>query len=228
MNSATITQQDFLKVKELKPLPDQKRRALQRAIEDLTSARDGVRRQAVDRLVKLDAHRRSPLAVSALAQHLRDPDIEVRVRVAEALLACVMALKGKWRPAPQVCVHLQRALGELGEEQIIALLELVDKGHLPCSDVCWLLRYCAASGEHLCHILVSRQFEISLRLIAAEIIGANGLLEAIPTLETLERRLLHYADGQLAMGFAPRAAKEAELLLPALRSALKELAEASI
>ncbi len=221
-------QNDFLRIKELRPLSDQRRGAVHRALENLMSPQVSVRLEAIDRLVKLDAHRRSPLVVSILAQRLKEPDSEVRARIARALADCLRSLRGKWRPPCQVHTHLKKALSELGEQEIICVLELVTWGRLECSIVCELLRCCPMSGDFLCRIANSHQFEIRIRLMAVDIIGANGILEAIPTLEALERKLAQRAAGQLAMKFAPQITDETEILLPTLRRALEELAEASI
>ncbi len=89
--------------------------------------------------------------------------------------------------------------------------------------MCCLFNASSQAGEVLVNVLNDRRGEVAVRAIAARSIAQVGFLEAIPALENLAGRLAGRSLNQLGMRFAPKADPEAEVLLPAVNEALKEL-----
>ena len=74
-------------------------------------------------------------------------------------------------------------------------------------------------------IVKDRRADINIRVAAVKAIAAIGYLDAIPMLERLQQRIAGQIAGQIPMAFVERLEAEGEQLLPALREALRYLAE---
>jgi len=221
-------QQDFLGITDLKEFPRGKRSELHEALEDLLSPEVEARREAVDRLVAMDAHRRSPLAASILAYRLHEPDVGVRAKIVQSIYEALGIQDSYERPPAKVRELLNEALRCIGVPEVYCLLELLEKDFVTLQTVCILLNQCSSSCEILVKLLDSREEKISIRIVASQVIGRLGILEAVPVLEAIEERLTHRASGQLSMSFVSRSKVEARELLPSIRQTLDALREASV
>jgi len=219
-------QSDFLGIKELKQLTPRRRADLHQALEDLFAADIGLRAQALDRLSKMDAHRRSPLAVATLGCRIIEPNTSIRAEIVCLLAAALQVNESAERSPAKVLEILHHTLCGIGEREVQCLLELVAEDESRLDSVCTILDQCSASGEILIDIVNRRELGVSLRIAAADVIAQVGFLEAKQSLEFLERRLANRISGQLAMSFAPHFLEDAEKLIPVLRRTLEALEEA--
>jgi hypothetical protein len=217
-----VTQKQFLKIDELPELHPRMRGELHKALEDIFSTDQSIRFDALNRLVKLDAHRRSPLAISILVGRIIDPSLQIRTKIVEMISDCLGKDDGGARIPSTVRLHLQRSLSEIGEKEILALLELLSTQEL-LDQICYILNECSHCGESLVQFLISRNQDISIRIAASEAIGGVGFLEARSAIESFERRLSNLVSGQIPMSFAPKMTKDAEALLPVVRRTLRAL-----
>jgi hypothetical protein len=221
-------QQDFLGIKELKGLSSRESMELHEALEDLVTQDPEVHLRALDCLVGMDAHLRSALAVSFLAHRLVERDHRVRIRIVGLIADTLEASRRAERPPAKVRQLLHNVLSNMGEREVFSLLQLVAGENDLLEPVCTILDQCSFSGDILLNILNHREFDIDIRIAAAEAIATIGFLEAQQSIEALEKRLENRARGQLSMAFAPRSVEEAEQLIPVLRRTLDALLEASI
>lgn len=217
-----VTQKRFLKIEELPELPDRHRGQLHKALEDVFSSDISVRNEALDGLARLDAHRRSVLTVSILVQRILDPNIEIRAKVVEMISECLIVSSSEERIPVKVTTRLKRALREIGEREILALLELFSRQELR-DQICYIFNECSQSGGSLVRILSDRKQEIGIRIAASDVIAEVGFLEARPAVQSLEQRLSNLVSGQIAMSFAPQLTRDAENLLPVVRRTLRAL-----
>jgi hypothetical protein len=217
-----VTQEHFLEIDELPELHPRVRGELHKALEDVFSPDLSVRYDALNRLVNLDAHRRSSLAISILVGRIIDPSPHIRTKIVEMISDCLRKDDDGARVPLKVRLHLQRSLSEIGEREILALLELLSTQEM-LDQICYILNECSHSGESLVQFLISRNQDISIRIAASEAIGGVGFLEARPVIESFERRLSNLVSGQIPMSFAPKITRDAEELLPVVRRTLHAL-----
>jgi hypothetical protein len=221
-------QRDFLGIQDLEELSASRSAQLQRILEDMLSPDLKTRCEGMNRLYKMDAHRRSPLAACFLVYRLTEQDLSLRRKIVQAI---DMAIRGKGlqeRSPAKVRKYLHHMLRGIGPREIHALVELLCQDEHLLEPVCGLLNQCSASGEILVKILNSTDYPLSIRIASCKVIGQIGFLEARQAVESLEKRLVQRTTGQLAMAFAPSTLKEARELIPILRDTLDALWEASI
>jgi hypothetical protein len=126
--------------------------------------------------------------------------------------------------APEAVVQqLSNFLYQMRIRQIFALLEAADADHEIEIYVARMLNTCPFAGGHLADIISSRSAPISVRIQAANFLGLVGFLDAIPSLERLEARLISRLEGQAYMPFAPPTALGEADLLPAVQKTLRAL-----
>ena len=195
------------------------------AAEKLTSPDLLERRDALDRLIVLDAPRLSPLVVYLVATRIFDPDLELRYKVVDVLGKILNPREtGKLAP-PAVRMHLKEFCSQMGNQGFILLLEVAETYPDTESKIASLLNLCSQSGEALVKIMNDRKMPFELRRQAIIFLGRVGFLEAIPVLEKFESRLETRMYGQKSMPFAPPSASDENLLLSVIQATLAVLKE---
>jgi HEAT repeat protein len=193
------------------------------ALEDLTKPKLESRRNAIERLINLEAPYYSPLVTYLLATRITEGDLSLRARVVETL-GNILSPKENIIPAPQdVRTSLQHYTSGFRTRQIFALLEVSAADNSMEDHVSRLIDACPYAGRHLIDILKDRKIPIDIRRQAARMIGKVGYLDALPALEKLEGRVEARLFGQKAMSFAPHEKPNEAKLLPAIRDALRVL-----
>ena len=223
-----MLQQDFLGIQDLEEFSTGRSAELLLTLEDLLSADDEIRHEALYRLCEIDAHRRSPLAASFSVYRLFEQDLALRARIVHAICDVIKGRDLFKRPPAKVRESLHHALRAIGEREVHSLLELIHEDHDFLDPACLLLNQCSRSGEILVKVLNCSDYPIPIRIASCEVIGEIGFLEAEHVIETLEKRLSDRTTGQLSMAFAPRALEEAKEMIPILRRTLDALREASM
>ena len=196
------------------------------ALEDLAAPQTERRFAAVERLVDLDAPRLSPLVAYMLATRLADPDLGVRKGVIKALGKIFSPDQKGLAVSTGVNSHVSSYLAQMRTRPIFALLEAVDDSLELTADVARLLNACPYSGNHLADILADRKKPLNIRKQAAVFIGLVGFLDALPTLERMEVRLVSRLSGQQPMPFAPQEINTETELLPLIQEAVRVLKSA--
>ena len=195
------------------------------AAEKLTSPELLVRRDALDRLVVLDAARLSPLVAYIIATRIFEPDLDLRHKVID-LLGKILSPRetGKLTP-PEVRLHLKEYCLLMGRRGFLHVLEVAEAHPEAESKIAALLNLCSQSGGELAKIMSDRRVSIALRRQAINFIGRVGFIDAIPTLEKLEQRLESRMNGQRTMSFAPPSTQDENSLLPVVQATLTLLRE---
>lgn len=195
------------------------------ATEKLTSPDILERRDALDRLIVLDAPRLSPLVAYLVATRIFDPDLDLRYKVVDVLGKILSPREtGKLAP-PAVRLHLKEYCSLMGNQGFLLLLEVADVYPEAESYVASLLNLCSQSGDALVKIMNDRKMPFELRRQAIIYIGRVGFLEAIPALKKFENRLESRMNGQKSMPFAPPSASDESSLLPVIQATLALLKE---
>jgi hypothetical protein len=223
-----MLQQDFLEFQYLEEISAERSAELLKVLEDLLAPDIDLRYEAMTRLCEMDAHRRSPLAISFLVSRLNEPDLSLRAMIVHSIREVILVRDILPKPPLRVQNYLHSVLRELGEREIYSLLELLVQDQELLEPICTLLNQCSMSGETLVEILGCPEYPISIRTASCEIIGEIGFLEARQMIESLERRLSERTSAQFSMPFAPQSYEEAKGLIPVLRRTLDALWEASI
>jgi len=195
------------------------------AAEKLTSPDVLERRDALDRLIVLDAPRLSPLVAYLVANRIFDSDLELRYKAIDVLGKILNPREtGKLSP-PAIRSHLKEFCSQMGDQGFIKLLEVAEAYPEAESNVASLFNLCSQSGETLVKILSDRRLLFELRRQAIIFIGRVGFLEAIPSLEKFESRLESRVNGQKSMPFAPPSTSDENSLLPVVQATLALLKE---
>lgn len=190
------------------------------ATQGLTSPDAAIRREALDRLIVLDAARLSPLVAYVLATRIFEPDLDLRRRVIETLGQLLLPGEtGKLAP-PEVRIHLRSYCAQLEQRGVLLILEAADAYPEIETKAAALLNACSQSGALLAEIMSDRKVPIPLRRQAINFIARVGFLEAIPALEKLEERLEARLNGQKAMPFAPPSQPDERSLLSYVQASL--------
>ncbi len=190
------------------------------ALEGLTASDVDTRRDALERLLELDAPRLSPLVASVLATRLVDPDLGLRFRVVQAL-GEVLSPGDPAIGAPNaVRLHVKFYLSQMRRREVYALLQVADQYLAAESDIAALLNACSYAGVALADIVSDRKASLATRRQAINFIGRVGFIDAIPALEKLAERLESRMNGQKTMPFAPPSESDEKSLLPAVQAAL--------
>jgi hypothetical protein len=195
------------------------------AVEKLTSPDLLVRRDALDRLIVLDAARLSPLVAYVVATRIFEPDIALRYKVVD-LLGKILTPRetGKLTP-PEVRLHLKEYCLLMGRRGFLQVLEVAEAYPEAESKIAALLNLCSQSGDELAKIMTDRRMPLNLRRQAINFVGRVGFIDAIPSLEKLEQRLESRMNGQKAMAFAPPSTQDENSLLPVVQATLTLLRE---
>ena len=195
------------------------------ATEKLSSPNLLERRDALDRLIVLDAPRLSPLVAYVVATRIFDPDLGLRFKVVDVLGKILSPREtGKLAP-PAVRLYLKEFFSQMGNLGFLYLLEVAQTYPEAESKVASLFNLCSQSGVTLVKIMNDRKLSVELRRQAIIFVGRVGFLEAIPALEKLEYRIESRMNGQKSMPFAPPDAGEENSLLPVIQTTLTLLKE---
>ncbi|MEJ2571525.1 MAG: hypothetical protein P8Y98_13395 [Anaerolineales bacterium] len=97
-----MQQDTFFEPAVLEVLADGSTADLTLGLEDLLSPDLELRRKGLKTLVEMDAHRRSPLAAAVIAGQIREPDIDLRTRIAAALAEVCVSASDTERPPAEV------------------------------------------------------------------------------------------------------------------------------
>jgi hypothetical protein len=190
------------------------------AAEKLNSPDVLERRDALDRLIVLDAPRLSPLVAYLVATRIFDPVLELRYKAIDVLGKILRPREtGKLAP-PDVRLHIKEYCSQMGGRGFIKLLEVAEAFPEAESSVASLFNLCSQSGETLVRIMGDRKISFELRRQAIIFIGRVGFLEAIPSLEKFESRLESRVNGQKSMPFAPPSTSDENSLLPVVQATL--------
>jgi hypothetical protein len=208
-------------------LSPEKHKAMLRALELFVAPDVHLRHQGLEQLIALDAQRRSALCAAVLAMRVVETDLALRREIVHALAKALrMDAEGR-RPPEPIRRWLRHILGSMQLQEICSLLEVVCDDHDDLEVVCCVVNACSSAGDTLVRILQDRRMDLSLRLAAMEVVGEVGFLDAKQALEALLQRISARRAGQLEMGFLDNLAQEADILIPAARSALFALQEAA-
>lgn len=190
------------------------------AAEALVLKDAGLRWDAFEQLVELEAPRYSPLVAYVFATRISDPDIPLRTKIVKTL-GEVLSLDRDGLPAPEnVRQTLTAYLAQMRTRHTFALLQVLVEDPSLEKHIAVLLNACPYAGNHLGDILSDRKVPIEVRKHAGRMIGRVGFLDALPTLERLSARLQARLNGQSSMPFAPHSPKEELDLLPVIQTAL--------
>jgi HEAT repeat protein len=189
-------------------------------MENLTASDADVRHQALDKLLELNAPRFSPIVTYLLVTRLTDPDFIFRKRIILAL-GSILSVDENGLPAPEeVRSSLLQFLSQVRTRQVFAMLQVASEDEMAVDQVARLLDACPYAGHHLIDILNDQKASLTVRRMAAIMIGKVGYLDALPALEKLQIRLETRLNGQKAMPFAPPPINNEVDLLPAIHHSL--------
>lgn len=193
------------------------------AVEALVYHDLNARRVGVELLLKLGAHRLSPLVAGMLASRLVEPDLALRGRIVLALAELASVLQGGQAAPDNVRRALAACLARFRTREIYALLEAAAGGETPESAVASLLRLSPYAGNHLADILAERKLPLPVRRQAARMLGRVGFVDSLPALERIAYRLEARQSGQQQLPFLPASGLDETVLLPDVREALAAL-----
>jgi hypothetical protein len=190
------------------------------ATELLTSPDLIERRDALDRLIVLDAPRLSPLVAYIVATRIFDTDMVIRQKAVDILGKILNPREtGKLAP-PSVRLHLKAYFSQIGIRGFLNLLEVAESYPESEAKISSLLNICSQSGDFLVQVMSDRKTPFEIRRQAIVFIGRVGFLEAIPALEKFENRLESRLNGQKSMPFAPPSSPDENSLLPFIQATL--------
>jgi len=166
------------------------------AAESISSPDPQVRMAGLDHLEQCKAASKFPLVAYVLTTRLCDPDLKIRARVVKLLADVIQPQNGSMQASEDVKQQIHTTLSQMRNRQVFALVEAAESDQVSHSQVAVLLEYCSFSGKHLAMLLSERKISLSLRKTALQFIERIGYLDALPTLERLERRLKSKVNGQ--------------------------------
>jgi len=220
-----VQQETFFNSAILEALTDGSSADITAGLENLLAPDLSLRRDGLDTLIALDAHRRSPLAAAVIAGQIKEPDLVLRTDIVTALAEVFSPQLETERPPREVITWAHRVLAAMRRREIYALLQVINQDAERLEPVALLLEACSFSGETMLAIVKDRHADLNIRVAAVQAIAAIGYLDAIAVLERLHQRIAGQIAGQIPMAFAGRLEAEGELLIPALQEALRFLAE---
>jgi len=220
-----LQQETFLDSAVLEALTDGSNADIAVGLENLLAPDLSLRRDGLETLIALDAHRRSPLAAAVIAGQIKEPDIFLRIAIIAALAEIFSPHLETERPPREVITWTRSVLAAMRTREVYALLQVVTRDGDQLEPVALLLQACSFSGETMLAIVKDRRADIDIRVAAVKAIAAIGYIDAIRVLERLHQRIAGQIAGQIPMAFAGHLEAEGELLIPALQEALRFLGE---
>jgi hypothetical protein len=193
------------------------------ALEDFTRSDVKLRAEGLERLIELDAPRRSPVVAYILTTKITEQNLKLRARIIEAIGSILSSSRnGSYTPS-EIRSSLHLYLSSFRTRQIYAILQVSAQYETHERHVVELLNSCPYAGNHLLHILKDTKIPIDVRKQAAIMIGKVGYLNTIPALERYAGRIESRLYGQKAMYFAPQGSTTESNLLPYVIEALSQL-----
>ena len=193
------------------------------AAEKLISQDLQLRWDGLEHLLKLNAHKFSPLITYLMCTRIGDPDIDLRSRIVEALAEVIQPDQNNKLTPENVRVTLLDYFSGIRTRQIYGLLQVVVVYSTLLDSVSRLINACSYANNQLLDIISDRTKPLEIRQEAIRVIGVVGYVEAIPSLDRLSARLEARMNGQKAMPFAPPSEKTEIDLLETVREALVSL-----
>lgn len=167
----------------------------------------------------------SPLTGLMLYHLLCDEEPALRARAVK-LLARIFERRNNAWAAPEECrQNMIRLLRGITQPLLVKLLHLAATGDLKTQPLVTLLDWVPDITRHLTHLAGDREQATGIRLAAVTMIRELGLIDALPVLDSIERRLIARKSGQIGMKFAPPSTPEDQQLLAELREAITYLRE---
>ena len=201
--------------------------------EGMLSPEAGIRKEALQKLDRLEIIYSTPILAAILTTMLQDTDSTVRamaIDLAAKLLegspkkdkANNASSSSEWND-DRAQAYVIQELARMRTRPIYALIQLYDSEHQINDRIVKLIEFCPNSGKHLTDIACNRKFPLAIRQHALDILGIIGYLDAIPDLERLLSRLLTRINGQKAMPFVSAPGLDETPLIPNLENALSNL-----
>lgn len=194
-----------------------------KALEMVISSNVENRIQGLREIVRLNAHRLSPIVAYVLATSLDDPNIDFRYEVVQAVGELLSRDSSGLQIPIDVKLQVKYYLGQMRKMKVFALLQVADYQPSSIENVAVLLKNCSYSGQILGDIFTDYKLPIKIRRQGIYFAGYLGFIETVPRLEKLEDKIESRLNGQKAMPFVPKSSKEDILLLPTIRKSLELL-----
>lgn len=211
-----------LKLKKQLDFDRDTQEAVWSALEALTAPELEIREQGFDKLVELDAVRRSPLAVYVLATRLLEPDLALRRAVVHCLAELISPARQSPPVAGVVLTYLHSYLSQMRKRPIFALLQVAEFDPESSPQVGALLKACSFAGTQLAQILSDHSTPVPIRRQAVTFTSQFGFLVAVPALERMVRRL-ESRPAEETFKLASSEQEDEASLLPYMKEALEKL-----
>jgi hypothetical protein len=195
--------------------------ALWQVLEALVSADAEQRGSALEALQASKAVRLSGLVAYLISTRITEPNLALRGTVLELLNEALTPDEHERMPAEEVRAALRGNLSNLGQERVLALLEIAQYRTDVKAMIARVLNQCSTAGEALTEILNDRYQPLAVREQAALFIGEVGYTDAQHSIERLVNRLESRQGNQQSMAFAPASANDEGALIPVLHSILQ-------
>ena len=220
-----MQQDTFFEPIILEALADGTDADLMTGLENLLAPDLRLRREGLETLVSLDAHRRSPLTAAVVARQITEPDLDLRKAIITKLAEILSPKLVTEKPPREVTDWACIVLAAMRTREVYSLLQVIADDVDQLDNVGTLMQACSFSGETMLAIVKDRHADIDIRVAAVKTIAAIGYLDAKRVLEDLHQRITGQIAGQIPMAFAGHLEAEGEFLIPALQQALRFLAE---
>jgi len=139
-----VVKQALVKHKTVKQLPKCRRGDVLCALEELVGPEVQIRAQGLEKLLALDAHRRSPLVATVLVSRVGEPDLDLRLEIVKALAMVLRPDLDGPRPLESVRRWLRYTLSQMRRRETFAsdhrYLIRRPRSGVPCSGRMLLLR----------------------------------------------------------------------------------------
>jgi len=193
------------------------------AAEKLVSANLEERCNGFNRLLELDAPRKSALISCLLITRLQESDIGLRTEIVKSLGELLGAGDQTRIASVEIRQFIRYQISQIRRRGVFAVLQVAEADPVSKPFAARILNACPYAGRTMLDILSDRKMDFSIRHQAAYFIGEVGFLEAKDTLERLAARLETRARAQTRMPFAPQPKLDESRLLPAVQQALTML-----
>jgi hypothetical protein len=191
-------------------------------LEGLVSPDPELRDGSLDQLIKIDGYAKSPLVASVLVSRISEPDVEIRLHVIQLLGSLLDFDSAEGQFAEKAMVFAQNSLDQMGEEQLIKLLEVSEKYLAAEAQIKAILKMISYAGKGLGGIVNDRKQPVSLRQQAVFYCGEVGYLSSRPALQVLVQRV---EKDRIRAGDSSQRKKsqDEELIYPYAITALEKL-----
>jgi hypothetical protein len=190
--------------------------------EGLLSPDMNVRERSLDQLIETEEYYKSPLIASLLVSRISEPDLEFRFHLIQLLGSLLDIETSDQYFTDQALVYAQDTLNQIGENQLVKLLEVSDKYLTSVKAISAILHMISYAGNSLGGIVNDRKQPVSLRQQAIFYCGEVGFLSSRPTLQNLIQRV-EKARNRSGDVSERKKSRDEELLYPYAISALEKL-----